>query len=204
MEQQPTLEELAALIDERLRSGIRLNLIRRESEGEAPTWNGVVEAVGEGYTAALRDVRAAILGDTRALESPTSCTATFLVSPSSPREDSAEGRRENLRELPRGYLNFALTVCDISDPKSMGIVRDISEKGVGVLDIEANVNDVKILEIQPDPLLGVGPITFEARCRWTKRAGPEGRSVSGFEVTNASEISIQALQQFVQSLWRCT
>jgi len=101
---------------------------------------------------------------------------------------------------PRGYLNFALTVYDTQLPQAKAQVHDITERGVGVAGIEAKIDEVRTLEIMPDNVFQLEPITFEARCRWGKTEGTTGRYFAGFEITNISEACLNRLRDLIRLL----
>lgn len=106
----------------------------------------------------------------------------------------------NMRVTPRGYLNFALTVYDTEVPQAKAQVHDITEQGVGVAGLEAKIDEVRTLEIMPDEVFELEPITFEARCRWGKTEGTSGRYFAGFEITNISEASLHRLRDLIRLL----
>jgi hypothetical protein len=84
-----------------------------------------------------------------------------------------------------------------------GFVRDISESGLRVAGIEAKVGEVMSLAIPLREIATIGPVKFEAACRWSERKGTQGNLVvSGFEVTTISEKTRTRLQRLIEFLGR--
>jgi hypothetical protein len=80
----------------------------------------------------------------------------------------------------------------------MGRIRDLSEVGVGVRGLEAQVGELKSLLVVPDEFLEVGPFSFEAKCRWSKMGGQGKFCSAGFEITDIEEDSLIQLQELLQ------
>ena len=80
----------------------------------------------------------------------------------------------------------------------MGRIRDLSEVGVGVSGLEAQVGELKSLVVVPDEFLEVEPFFFEAKCRWS-RMGDQGKIWNaGFEITDISEGNYIQLLELLQ------
>jgi hypothetical protein len=99
-------------------------------------------------------------------------------------------------DKPRGAKRYPVlfdcNICEADNGGVSGKVRDISHKGVGVLGIKAKEGDTKTLVIPGDEFGEFAAFTFDAECRWTKRA-PAGEFLAGFEI---SYISIGNLKEF--------
>jgi len=68
-----------------------------------------------------------------------------------------------------------------------GFVRDISEQGLRVAGIEAEIGETIVLCLPLQELENAEPVEFEATCRWTKTKGKSIRYVvSGFEIKSIS------------------
>jgi len=105
---------------------------------------------------------------------------------------------EQTRGLRRLRLAVPVPVYS-DDPPVQGVVRDITEKGVGVKGIDARMNETRRFVIRPDRLIRGNPIIFTATCRWIHREGP-GDFLSGFEITEISDESLNDLREFVRLL----
>jgi len=99
---------------------------------------------------------------------------------------------DKVRQTKRYPLPFECPVYAADNPGVVGKVRDIAEKGLGVLGISANVGDTKTLVIPKDKFGEFAGFTFDAVCRWTTK-GPKGLVRAGFEI---SHISIGNLKEF--------
>lgn len=105
---------------------------------------------------------------------------------------------ENQRQAPRYYLDFELLIHEQAHPDVQGVVRDLAEEGVGIVGIEAEVDQTKTLVILGDEFGAVDPFHFEAQCRWVKRQSPDGEIISGFQITNITEEHRRALHQLIR------
>jgi hypothetical protein len=128
--------------------------------------------------------------------------AADAISYLDPWEDTSvhcdESGIKSLRRFTRYYLDFELTVFDEARPKVHGIVRDITERGLGLTGIEAQINETKTLVIEGDEFTAVGPIRLKAKCRWIKRVEVSGARFSGFEITWVSSGDSSELKKLIQ------
>jgi hypothetical protein len=77
-------------------------------------------------------------------------------------------------------------------------VRDISEEGVSVLGIEADVGDVRTLVILGDELGQFSSFEFEGFCRW-RFADPDGETcLTGFAINKISENDYRQLRNLIR------
>lgn len=105
---------------------------------------------------------------------------------------------ENLRQAPRYYLDFELPIHELEHPDTKGMVRDLAAEGVGIIGIEAEVDETKTFVILGDEFGAVDPFQFEAQCRWISRQDPDGDLMSGFRITNISEEHKKTLSQLIR------
>jgi hypothetical protein len=98
---------------------------------------------------------------------------------------------DKLRQTRRYTLPFDCHISTSDDLASLGKVRDISEHGLGIFGIRANVGDTKTFTIPADEFGEFAAFTFEAECRWIKKE--PGGFRSGFEI---SHISVGNLREF--------
>jgi hypothetical protein len=123
-------------------------------------------------------------------------------------EDRRGGRaRGPYPEMPSDFrisvrekLDFPLAVYEKDMPDIRGLLRDISEQGVGVKGIEAAVGDQKTLIIPAHELFHINPIEIEVICRWVATEGSYGDPVGGFEIVNLIEGSMEDLQMLIRTL----
>ena len=74
----------------------------------------------------------------------------------------------NIRLLPRDFVEVPLPICDADDPKNMGTITDVTEKGLGIRGIRVATGETKTLVFFSDRLFPVGPFALQAQCRWVK------------------------------------
>jgi uncharacterized protein YodC (DUF2158 family) len=105
---------------------------------------------------------------------------------------------ESVRLLFRHVVNFVLPICEKEKPKTLGIVLDITEGGVGLKGIEAITGESKNFAIPANKLFDVAQVEFRAQCRWVNREESSGKCISGFEITNISPGAAVELRKLVQ------
>ena len=100
----------------------------------------------------------------------------------------------------RADLKVKIPIYDISSSK-IGVVRDISEKGLRVAGIEAEVGELKTFQLSIDSFIEADPLLVVAECRWVETKGKDKKyPVAGFELKDLSETDAQVLRTFVDFL----
>jgi hypothetical protein len=117
----------------------------------------------------------------------------------SPSDQAAEALNI-IRMLPRTKLFVQLPIEDPQHVERLGVVYDISEKGVGVEGIEAEVDEAGRFVVRPDGFFDLDPFLFDAKCRWVRREGPGGKSLSGFEITYISPEDLEKLKNLITAV----
>ncbi len=106
--------------------------------------------------------------------------------------------RTNIRELERYHVDFDLPVYESSSPEIQGKVRDITEKGVGLVGIDSEAYETKTLVILGDYFGEISPFEFRADCRWSRRQPPSNKCFAGFRITEISRESLRELKRLIQ------
>ncbi len=96
------------------------------------------------------------------------------------------GSWDNRRKYKRKYMLFKIPAYDAQTRRFLGLVQDITEKGIQLFGVKVDAETSKTLIIQASDYIKTGPLHFEAVCKWTRRENPQGYYVSGFEITNIS------------------
>ncbi|MFC1833691.1 PilZ domain-containing protein [Thermodesulfobacteriota bacterium] len=104
----------------------------------------------------------------------------------------------SVRLLPRVYLDFDLLVYEAGNIQNQGKVRDLTEAGLGVEGIRANVEDEKTLVIRSDDLLTSKPIVIDVRCRWARAERFEDPWVAGFQINDITPDNLVVLRQLIK------
>jgi hypothetical protein len=73
-----------------------------------------------------------------------------------------------------------VTICEVGKPGTRYLVRDISENGIGVTGINAQIDETKSLAVVGDEFGEIAPFEFEAQCRWARQLEPDGAICAGF------------------------
>jgi hypothetical protein len=101
------------------------------------------------------------------------------------------------RRCPRNYPTFSVPVVVEGDLEKKGTALDISDKGMAVAGIEANVDEVMTLTILGDQYGEFDTFSFEARCRWVKTMPSSEERLAGFEITNISKENLEGLIEWM-------
>jgi hypothetical protein len=111
---------------------------------------------------------------------------------------------DHAREFPRCYPALGLPIYDEKDSEVVYHVADVTEKGVQVVGMPAQVGDLKTLIIKAGGLdERIKPCTFDAECRWVKVGHKKGNSLAGFEITYISDKNLEVLLHIIQLLTFC-
>jgi hypothetical protein len=109
---------------------------------------------------------------------------------------------ERIRSLHRNKVPLPVPIYEVTDPQIRGVIRDISEKGVGVQGLETKVDEVKTLVVLANEFFSINPFKLEAKCRWINPTGGAGGNLAGFEITNISGRSLEGLKKFIETYGR--
>jgi len=104
---------------------------------------------------------------------------------------------DRFRASERNYPTLRVSVIDRRNSGHLYVVRDISEKGLRVDGIKANVGDIKNLAVVGDPLGQIAPFELEAECRWVGCVAPGGETCAGFRITRISDEDLGRLRKFI-------
>lgn len=107
---------------------------------------------------------------------------------------------QSLREMPRYFLAVAVDIYELGHPENRGILRDITEKGVGVVGIKAVRGERKTFTVPSEKFIDEGPIVFDAKCMWATPERWDQESAAGFQIMKISEKSLQDLRELIHSL----
>jgi hypothetical protein len=106
----------------------------------------------------------------------------------------------NRRRLKRKYMLFKIPAYDAQTRRFIGLVQDITEKGLQLFGVEVEINSRKRLIVQASDYVKSAPLHFEVQCRWTRKESPLGYFVTGLEITSINEDSRSALLHLIESL----
>lgn len=101
---------------------------------------------------------------------------------------------EDTREFRR--IPYAVPIYEKDDLEKNGVLRDITEKGVGVRGLKVTAGQKRTFVIAPPDFLDIDPLVFEAKCCWVKQEG-KGQYVSGFEITTISNSTLRELRKLI-------
>jgi uncharacterized protein (DUF433 family) len=114
--------------------------------------------------------------------------------------DNGASVHHERRKVSRRAPSLRIVVSDRNNDGLSGTVKDITEKGLAVRGIEADVGELKTLAILGDDIGLVDPFELMAECRWVGSEGSEGQSVAGFQVIAISDEDLQRLQELIDFL----
>ncbi len=110
---------------------------------------------------------------------------------------------ENERCFLRSYPAFPLPIYETDNVHVEGTIRDISERGIQVSGIEAQVNETKEFLVRADEFQDIYPFVIKAQCRWVHRDGNQAEYVAGFEITEITEEALRQLRTILRTLSFC-
>ncbi len=96
-------------------------------------------------------------------------------------------------------IPYFVPVYEKKDLKKKGMLRDITEKGLGVRGLPTEVGKTRTFVIAPADHLDIDPLVFDVRCRWTKK-GLNDEPVAGFEITKISGPTLRELRKLIRLL----
>ncbi|MBI5570390.1 MAG: hypothetical protein HY914_10635 [Desulfomonile tiedjei] len=112
-----------------------------------------------------------------------------LDSPATPRE---------MRHWVRGYPILSIKVYDEGNPQNRGKVRDLTEKGLGVAGVLAEVGQQKTFVVVPDECTNLKPFRVRVECKWFLPTFESSPCAAGFEITGMDVDGFERLQELVQ------
>ncbi len=138
---------------------------------------------------------------------------TKLIESNAVSEDNLRGRMpifddtvciSHERHFPRCYPALGLPIYDKESPEVEYHVLDLTENGVQVVDINAEVGEKRSFVIKAEGLdESIRPCAFNAECRWVREDTEIGRSVAGFEITDMSDRDLEAERHIIALLTFC-
>ncbi len=107
---------------------------------------------------------------------------------------------DDKRNEDRYDLDFDMPVYEISQPEVQGRVVDITERGARLSGVRAEVGEALTLVALGDTMSDIAPFEFQARCKWISDNEDETDGVSGFEITEISDESLNELRKLIHSI----
>ncbi len=103
----------------------------------------------------------------------------------------------NLRFVKRSYVDFDVPICDADNPSNRGLVKDVTEDGIGTVGLEAHVEEEKRLVIAGDAYGIVPRFEARARCRWFEVDKLDGENQAGFQIVSMDEEDRRRLGELI-------
>ncbi len=122
------------------------------------------------------------------------------VADRAPLEDTLTHIPEYMRDHQRHHVLMPVPIYDMDDLIAEGYITDISEGGVRVNGITAQVGETKSLLIQADEFADVFPFNFDAKCRWAQPETSESASDAGFEIVGITDGGRNELKKLIRVL----
>ncbi|MBM3299154.1 MAG: hypothetical protein FJY85_04285 [Deltaproteobacteria bacterium] len=96
------------------------------------------------------------------------------------------------------YLAFPIPISDAINSQIVGRLRNVSEKEIGVVGIEAEVGEVRSFVVFPERFVDIPSISFDATCTWVAKQ-PEG-VYARFQITSISGQDESRLKKMIGAL----
>ena len=100
-------------------------------------------------------------------------------------------------------ISYSVPVYEKKDLKKEGMLRDITEKGIGVRGSPTEVGKSRTFVIAPEDHLDIDPLVFDVLCRWTEK-GLNDEPLAGFEITKISGTTLRELRKLIRLLQDAT
>jgi hypothetical protein len=107
---------------------------------------------------------------------------------------------DDVRDLPRHFLSMTIPIYEAAHEQRKGLMREVTEKGVGISGIRARIGEVKSLVISCRPFLEVDNIWLEAECIWMNAGKKTEEWYGGFQIIKISPKDLKNLRQLIQLL----
>ncbi len=104
----------------------------------------------------------------------------------------------NMRTLPRYNLTVAVAIYEPDQPETRGLLRSVTEKGIGITGIEARIGEIKAFVIPCKDYLEIDHISLEAECRWMVPKKGADRWMGGFQITKISKDDLTHFRALIQ------
>jgi hypothetical protein len=105
---------------------------------------------------------------------------------------------DSFRNQTRYFVDFEIIVYEAGRPDIQGKLRDVTEDGVGLIGIQANVDEELTLVVLGDAFGLVDAFEFQAKCRWTNWDQSSEGLASGFQIVNISERDRTELRKLIR------
>jgi hypothetical protein len=101
---------------------------------------------------------------------------------------------------PRKEIYVPLPVQDATDPGVQAMVINVSERGLGVKGLKAEVGETRSFIVRPDKFLQLKPFAVQAKCRWVQPADDSQETLAGFEIISIGVKERQELANLIETL----
>ncbi|HMK34685.1 MAG TPA: hypothetical protein VK463_06445 [Desulfomonilaceae bacterium] len=112
---------------------------------------------------------------------------------------STEAQGSKKRMAPRNYICYRIRVREAANPDNMGIITDVTNRGLQVQGISSKVGEKLTLLIMAESFHVHSPFAFEATCRWVGQ-DEDGDTIAGFAITKISGPDFQELRKLIKEL----
>jgi hypothetical protein len=104
------------------------------------------------------------------------------------------------RRLQRNYALFTIAIHDADDLAVTGTLNDITEKGLQVSGMPAQIEGIRTFLVRSDIFTVSPPLLLTAVCKWTVPGDQDRDLVAGFEITGISRHDLQGLRRLIEEL----
>lgn len=105
---------------------------------------------------------------------------------------------QRVRSWTRGYPILSLVLYEEGNPQNRGKIKDLSERGFGLIGFRAQPGERKKLVLTPDDVTDVKPFSLVAECRWFKPGSASEACSAGFQITRIHGDAVTRLQELVE------
>jgi hypothetical protein len=102
--------------------------------------------------------------------------------------------------MPRKEVFVPLPVQDADNPDVRGIIINITERGMGVKGLGADIDEARNLVIRPEKFFQLRPFILRAKCRWVEPSDDPKETLAGFEIISITPEELQKLKDLIGTL----
>jgi PilZ domain len=109
-------------------------------------------------------------------------------------------RAFEIRQGPRSYLSFPLSIYEAESLDRLGHISDISESGLQIVGLRESPGRFSKLLIRADEVTVMDPFRFEAMCRWCSLDPATGVYTAGFTISHIANPDRRGLDELLNFL----
>ena len=114
--------------------------------------------------------------------------------------ESLRYRGKDRRKVKRHFFPVLTKVARDNDkPHTLAVVLDISEKGIGLSNVNPVIGETRTFLLHPGDAVEIDPIVVECKCRWAGSQHRRRTTAAGYEIVSISQQSLSGLKSLIRA-----